>query len=578
MTSDFIKKTLTSAGIITPEQANEVEEYIKRNGVEFHQAVVDKNIAKKEVVLFALSRAFKGVKAVDLSSIQIDKEVAEIIGEKTARQFKCIPFAKEEKTLFLAMADPSDVYTKENIHLKTGLEVKEYIAMPKDIMEAIDQIFGAASIGVSEDVIKQITEEAQQVTEEDIKLGGIARVEEIGEIDPNSPEVEKLVFAILTGCIKNKASDIHIEPYEDATGKDSRVIVRYRIDGNMEDALQVPWSFRNSLIAKIMVMTGTMNLTEKRKPQDGRITVTVKGKPVEFRVNIVPTVYGLSCVMRILDRSSIMVDLDKLGFLPDTLEKFKQSLNKPYGLILVCGPTGSGKSTTLYAALNLLNTPDVKILTAEDPVEYNLKGIVQVQVNPSIGFTFAEALRSFLRQDPDIIMVGEIRDKETAQIAMEAALTGHLVLSTIHTNDAPSAVARLYEMGVPSFLISSSIECVLAQRLARRVCKDCAKPYQPKPEELKVFKDKGIQDISKAKFLKGKGCNTCRSTGYKGRLGIHELLVIDESMRTLLLKEVAAGPIRDLAVKNGMRLLIQDGLIKVMNGLTTIEEVLGVAQ
>ncbi|MCS7184967.1 MAG: ATPase, T2SS/T4P/T4SS family [bacterium] len=578
MTTEFIKKTLIDYGVITEEQAKEIEEYIKKNsGIEFHQVVVDKNIADKNKVLYALSKAFK-VKAVNLSEIEIDKEIAELIGEKMARQCKCIPFAKEEKTLFLAMADPSDLYIKENIHIKTGLDIKEYLAMPSDIMAAIDQIFGTIEVIESEEILKKIIEEQTQITEEDIQLE--KKIEEIGEIDPNSPEVEKLVYSILANCIKHKASDIHIEPFEDVSGKGSAVYVRYRIDGVMHEATKIPWTYRNSLIAKIMVMTQTMNLTEKRKPQDGRISVTVKGKPVEFRVNVIPTVYGLSCVMRILDRSSIMVDLDKLGFLPDTLEKFKQSLQKPYGLILVCGPTGSGKSTTLYAGLNLLNQPDVKILTAEDPVEYNLKGVIQVQVNPAIGFTFAEALRAFLRQDPDIIMVGEIRDRETAQIAMEAALTGHLVLSTIHTNDAPSAIARLYEMKVPSFLISSSIECVLAQRLVRRVCKECAKPYQPSAEELKIFKDKGITDLSKAKFVKGvgKNCKACGETGYKGRTAIHELLQVDEEMRSLLLKEVAAGPIREFAIKKGMRPLLVDGLIKVINGITTLEEVIGAAQ
>lgn len=280
--------------------------------------------------------------------------------------------------------------------------------------------------------------------------------------------------------------------------------------------------------------------------------------------------------MRVLDRASIQVEMAKMGFMPDTLEKFKEVLQRPYGLILVCGPTGSGKSTTLYAALNSINQPDVKILTAENPVEYNLPGIIQINVNQEIGFTFAEALRAFLRQDPDIVMVGEIRDKETAQIAMEAAMTGHLVFSTIHTNDAPSAVARLHEMGVPNFLVASTIEACLAQRLVRRVCKDCKEAIKPTDEMKKLFEDNKI-DISKATFFKGKGCGTCNLVGYKGRVGIHELLVLNSEIKKLLLSEVAAGPVRELAVKLGMRSLFQDGLMKVAQGLTTVEEVIAVA-
>jgi len=315
-----------------------------------------------------------------------------------------------------------------------------------------------------------------------------------------------------------------------------------------------------------------MDITERRRPQDGRISITVGTRPIEFRVNILPTVFGESCVMRILERSAVRVELAKLGFLPDTLAKFENSLKKPYGLILVCGPTGSGKSTTLYAALNVVNTPEVKILTAENPVEYNLEGVVQVNIHQEIGFDFAHALRAFLRQDPDIIMVGEIRDKETAIIAMEAAMTGHLVLSTIHTNDAPLAVARLAEMGVYPFLISSTIECVLAQRLIRRVCSECKEQVKPDAEITKALGSAGI-DVNTATLYHGKGCNVCKGSGYKGRMGIHEILVGTEEMRALMLKEIAAGPIRELAKKQGMRSLWEDGLTKVAKGHTTFEEV-----
>lgn len=395
---------------------------------------------------------------------------------------------------------------------------------------------------------------------------------DVTEVDASAPEVERIVNAIIVGALQVKASDIHIEPFE------HRFVVRYRVDGILREAsFQIPMSYKNAVIAKVKIMTNQMDITERRKPQDGRIQVSAKGNPVEFRVNIVPTVFGESCVMRVLDRASVRVDLNKLGFHVELLEKFKEILKKPYGLILVCGPTGSGKSTTLYAALNSINDPETKILTAENPVEYNLGGIVQTNINPEIGFTFAEALRAFLRQDPDIIMVGEIRDKETAQIAMEAAMTGHLVFSTIHTNDAPSAVARLHEMGVPSFLISGTIEAVLAQRLVRRVCGECARPAQPTDEMKELFHKFKI-DISKAKFMKGKGCPTCNNGGYKGRAGIHELLIMDDPIRRLLTTEVSGPPIRDLAVKGGMRLMIADGLIKVTQGVTTVEEVFAATQ
>jgi type IV pilus assembly protein PilB len=349
------------------------------------------------------------------------------------------------------------------------------------------------------------------------------------------------------------------------------------VDGTLREApFALPYAFRNALLAKIKIMTNQMDITEHRKPQDGRIQVTAKGNPIEFRVNILPTVFGDSCVMRVLDRSSIQVDMAKMGFLPDTLQKLKDILQAPYGLVLVCGPTGSGKSTTLYAAINSINTPDMKIMTAENPVEYNLPGIIQVNINQEIGFDFASALRAFLRQDPDVVMVGEIRDKETAQIAMEASMTGHLVFSTIHTNDAPSAVARLHEMGVPNFLVASAIEAVLAQRLVRRVCKDCKEPMKATPEMVKVFEENKI-DISKATFYKGKGCGTCNLTGYKGRAALHELLQMNTEIRALCLTEAAAGPIRELGIKAGMRGLFLDGLIKVTMGVTTLEEVYSVA-
>ncbi len=534
------------------------------------QVVVDMKLAERVDVLQVLSKEWR-VRAVDLAEMDVDADVVKIVSEQNARRHLALPFAKEDKVLLVAMADPRDFFISEDIHLRTGLEVQSYLALPEDILRELGKVYGLGGTANAEEMVKGITE---QIPDSDggISLEKMEEAVDVAEVDASAPEVERIVNAVILGALQQKASDIHIEPFE------KKLVVRYRVDGNLREAkFQIPMSYRNAVIAKIKIMTNQMDITERRKPQDGRIQVSAKGNPVEFRVNMVPTVFGESCVMRVLDRASVRVDLNILGFHPDLMEKFKQILQRPYGLMLVCGPTGSGKSTTLYAALNSVNSPDTKILTAENPVEYNLDGIIQTNVNPDIGFTFADALRAFLRQDPDIIMVGEIRDKETAQIAMEAAMTGHFVYSTIHTNDAPSAVARLHEMGVPSFLIGGTIEGVLAQRLVRRVCKECARPTTL-TDEMKVVFEKYQVDISKAKFMKGKGCDACNKSGYKGRAGIHELLVMDDDIRRLLLSEVSAQPIRDLAVKNGMRLMMLDGLIKVTQGVTTVEEILAATQ
>jgi type IV pilus assembly protein PilB len=468
------------------------------------------------------------------------------------------------------MVDPRDLFAIEDIHLRTGFDILSYLGLPDDINKALDKVYGGS--GINEEAVSKILSSVSSV-ESEINLEKAEEEKlDIAEIDASAPEVEKIVNAIILGAIQKKASDIHIEPFE------KKLLVRYRIDGVLQEAPFIPpFAYRNAVIAKIKIMTNSMNITEHRRPQDGRIQLIASGKPVEFRVNIIPTVYGESCVMRILDRGAIMVDMEKLGFLPDTLEKFKASINKPYGIILVCGPTGSGKSTTLYSALSSINDSSIKILTAENPVEYNLPGIVQVNMHQEIGLDFAAALRAFLRQDPDVIMIGEIRDKETAITAMEAAMTGHLVFSTIHTNDAPTAVARLYEMGAYPFMISSTVECVLAQRLVRKVCPDCKERIQPDSEFLNILRQNKIE-VPELTLYKGRGCPTCNNTGYKGRAGIHEYLQMTEEIRALVLKEVAAGPIRELAIKQGMRTLFQDGLLKVANGMTTLEEVLRVSQ
>jgi len=565
----LLKDILLEYNLVPEDKINSAIEESNNTRIPLQQILVNQKLIDKETLLKKLSEEW-GTKYIDLTKIQIEPEIAKLIPEASAKRYRAIPFAKEENMLYIAMVNPRDLFAIEDIHLRTGFDIVPYLAMPDDIDKTFDKIYGAT---VAEEALSKIISSVSETEHEEIiQAEKPQEKSDIAEIDATTPEVEKMVNAIILGAIQKKASDIHIEPFE------NKFIIRYRIDGELQESQFVPpFSYRNAVIAKIKIMTASMDITEHRRPQDGRIQVIAGGKPIEFRVNIIPTVFGESCVMRILDRSSIMVDMMKLGFLEDTQEKIKKSIEKPYGIILVCGPTGSGKSTTLYSILNYINEPGVKILTAENPVEYNLEGIIQVPIQQEIGFDFAAALRAFLRQDPDVIMVGEIRDKETATIAMEAAMTGHLVFSTIHTNDAPSAVARLYEMGVLPFMISSSIECVLAQRLVRRVCPQCAEPIQPTDFHMEIFKNYNI-DTSNLQLKKGKGCKACNNTGLKGRLGIHELLVFTDEMRALTLKEFAAGPIRELAIKQGMRTLAQDGLIKAARGLTTIEQVLETAQ
>ncbi|MCX7641568.1 MAG: ATPase, T2SS/T4P/T4SS family [Elusimicrobiales bacterium] len=542
----------------------------------------EKKVINELKLIKILSYEF-GYKAVDLSKLELSQDILSIIPEQIARKYVCIAFHKKDNELHIAMADPRDFVVVEDISLRTGYNVIPYISLPHWINKLIEKAYGVQTAVSVQKIVEEISQkttevEISQLTEEK---------KDITDIDPSAPEVEKIVNGIFLTALSMRASDIHIEPFEDPSGKNSRIIVRYRVDGNLKPApFNIPWSFRNAVIAKIKIMTNSMNITERRIPQSGRIQLMAGGRPIEFRVEVIPTVYGESCVMRILDRKAVQVDIKKLGFLDDTLETFLHLLEgiggkKNFGLILVCGPTGSGKSTTLYAALNYVNRPDIKILTAEHPVEYNLDGIIQVPVNPDIKlgenkkFDFALALRSFLRLDPDVIMVGEIRDQETAEIAMEAAMTGHLVFSTIHTNDAPSSVSRLIEMGIPNYIVASTLKAVLAQRLSRKLCDECKVSYTIKPEEKKVFEEYGIGIKNDTVLYMPGGCKNCNDTGFKGRIGLHELLVMDDTLRELILKEYASDPIKKLAISRGMRPLVIDGLMKVLKGLTTVKEVLG---
>lgn len=578
-----IKEILITYNFLTESDYDKYYEESKKENKNLILYLCEKKLINDIKYLKILSEEW-GYKPVDLSKLEPPIEVLTIIPEIVSRRHICIAFGKKDNTVYLAMSDPRDFMVVEDIALRTGYYVQPYLSLPHWIMRLIELAYGVQSAAKVTQIVEEITQKAE---ESEISKIETVQKKDITDIDPSAPEVEKIVNGIFLGAISQKASDIHIEPFEDPSGKNSKVIVRYRVDGVLKLApFNIPWSFRNAIIAKVKIMTNSMNITERRIPQSGRIQIMAKGSPIEFRVEVIPTVYGESCVMRILDRKAVQVDIKKLAFLDDTLEKFLKLLEgiggkKNFGLVLVCGPTGSGKSTTLYAALNYVNRPDIKILTAENPVEYNLDGIVQVPVNPDIKlgedkkFDFALALRSFLRLDPDVIMVGEIRDRETAEIAMEAAMTGHLVFSTIHTNDAPSSVSRLVEMGIPSYIVASTLKAVLAQRLSRRLCDECKEPYDPKPEEIEIFKANNVEIPEGAKFYAPKGCKSCNNSGFKGRLGLHELLVMEDNIREFMLKDYASDPLKKFAVSQGMRPLICDGLLKVIKGWTTVREVIG---
>ena len=582
------QEVILEARLVSPENLVIAEQESLKSGRPIQQIVVEKKWADKVDVLQVLSREWR-TKAVDLAEMEIDPEVVHLLAENVTRKHLVIPFAKEDQVLLLAMADPRDFMVSEDIHIKTGLEVQRYLAMPEDIMRELDKVYGISGSGKGAELLKSVTD-AAAIPDVDGTLEKVQEKTDVTEVDASAPEVEKIVNGIILSALGQKASDIHIEPFEDPAGRASKVLVRYRVDGFLKPAgFQIPWTYRSAVIAKIKIMTNSMNITERRIPQSGRIQVMAKGNPIEFRVEIVPTVYGESVVMRILDRKAVQVDIKKLGFFPETLDRYLGLMagvggKKNFGIVLVCGPTGSGKSTTLYASLNHINRDDIKILTAENPVEYNLDGIVQVQVNPDLKlgedkcFDFATALRSFLRLDADVIMVGEIRDQETAHIAMEADMTGHLVFSTIHTNDAPSTVTRLVDMGIPAFMVASTLKCVLAQRLCRRLCPDCKTPHAPTVEEAEVYKTNHFPLPSGAQIFQGTGCRTCNGSGFKGRLGIHELLIVDDTVRAGMLKEMTADSIRDSAANKStqkMRSILVDGLQKALEGQTTVREVLG---
>jgi len=490
---------------------------------------------------------------VDLANYEINHHAATLIPEELALRYLLLPIDYEEKNLVVAMFDPSNVFAIDDLRIITGYEIKPVIATETDILNAISDLFKIDK--QVEDVVDTVDEAEKEEAAEEVEVGGEA-----------SPVV-KMVDSLLVESVRQRAGDIHIEPEEEG------VRIRYRIDGVLQEITYTPKKMQASIISRLKIMAG-MDIAERRIPQDGRFGLKVDNRPIDFRVASLPTVYGEKLVLRLLEKETIAIELLGLGFGKEALKLLNESLARPYGAILTTGPTGCGKTTTLYAAISLLNQIGKNIITVEDPVEYKVDGINQVQVNPRAGLTFAAALRSILRHDPDIVMIGEIRDRETAKIAIESALTGHLVLSTLHTNDAPSALTRLIEMQVEPFLIASAVDCVVAQRLARKLCKNCAEPYQPTPQQLEAVGFK--LDPAKGKFFKAVGCKKCAKTGYKGRIGLFEVMRMSANIERLTIHRATSDEIKHEAIFSGMQTLREDGFIKAAAGLTTIEEVVRV--
>ncbi|HOM71777.1 MAG TPA: type II secretion system ATPase GspE, partial [Armatimonadota bacterium] len=510
-----------------------------------------------------------GVPFVDLSETQPDPEALKMVSQDLARRQKVIPIAHNNGKLTLAMKNPLDIFVIDEIRLMTGVEVEPMIATEEDIVSAINRCYKSeASVKkVVNEVMRDIEgTEIDFTTTEPVKEEDIS-IEQLKELSEEAPVI-RLANLIISRAVQDGASDIHIEPGRDA------VRVRFRVDGILHEALAVPKKIQASLISRVKIMA-EMDIAEKRAPQDGRIGAVIDGRQFDFRVSTLPSVYGEKIVLRVLDKSSISIGLNKLGLLPETMERFESLIVRTYGIILVTGPTGSGKSTTLYSVLSKLNSGEKNILTIEDPVEYELAGITQVQINSRAGLTFAAGLRTMLRQDPNIVMVGEIRDAETAIIATEAALTGHLVLSTLHTNDAPGAITRLIDMGIEPFLISSGVIGVLAQRLVRCICTKCKEQYKP---PLDAVKRLGIplDEGSSVTFYRGKGCDYCKGTGYKGRIGIYELMIMNDKIRDLVLTRASSHTIREAAIQTGMKTLKEDAMEKILLGTTSLEESLRV--
>lgn len=560
--ADRLGELLVKCGLVTPHQLKKAIEEQRTSGGRLGYNLVKLGyITEKDLTTF-LSQQY-GIPSVDLTTVDIDPEIIKLVPEDVAKRYQAIPIKRTGATLVVAMADPSNIFAIDDLKFLTGYNIETVVAAETTIKDTIERYYEMEEASSLADIVSGLEEEMKIVQEE----------EEVDVLDlkkaVEEAPVVKLVNLILTDAIKRGASDIHIEPYE----KSFRV--RYRIDGILHEVMKPPLKLKNAIVSRVKIMSN-LDIAERRLPQDGRIKMKLgKEKEIDLRVSVLPTLFGEKVVMRLLDKSSLQLDMTKLGFEEKSLKDFMDAIHKPWGMVLVTGPTGSGKTTTLYSALTELNKVSENISTAEDPVEYNLMGINQVQMHEEIGLNFAASLRSFLRQDPDIIMVGEIRDYETAEIAVKAALTGHLVLSTLHTNDAPSTVNRLLNMGVEPFLIASATNLILAQRLARKICKDCKEVVKV---PLQALIDIGVPSEEAPSFVcyKGKGCPACNNTGYKGRIALYEVMPLTEGLKELILNGASAAELKREAIQQGMKTLRMSGITKIKEGITTIEEVIRV--
>jgi type IV pilus assembly protein PilB len=548
---------LVKKGILSADQLEEARSVATQTGAKINDALTKLGYATPEQVMAAVAE-HSGIQFVDLNEMTIPPAVIEMVPESVARENVILPYNSDGLSLKIVMSDPSDMTTLQKLEFILNKQLTPVIAPREQIVEAINRHYGQSETESVDSMLAEFTDTAIDFT--------VTESAAAADGENNDAPVIKLCNLIIQEAVSLRASDIHIEPFAD------RIRIRYRIDGVLVERDSPPRRLLAPILSRLKIM-GSIDISEKRRPQDGRIKLPLQGKHYDLRVSMLPTTHGQSCVMRILDRGNIMVSIKDLGFMPDDYARFQQIIKRPNGIFLVTGPTGSGKTTTLYAALNELNRPDRKIITAEDPVEYYLPGVNQVEVKHNIGLDFARIIRAMLRQAPNIILVGEIRDHETAEIAIQASLTGHLVFSTLHTNDAPSAITRLVDIGVQPFLVASSVIAIMAQRLVRIVCPKCKAPDKPPESELKAAALTPEQ-LKAATFMRGTGCNYCNHTGYRGRRGIFELLKMSAALREGTFKREPAQQLRRHARLMGMRSLLEDGIAKACNGLTTLEEVL----
>ena len=557
-------RILTKMGKVTREQVHEALHQQSQRRAPLGQILVELGYASEDDVNSALA-AQVGIETIDLDELEVPDSMAAMLTSETAQSYGALPISYDSasKTLTVALKSADSLQAIDDLKMLTGYQIKAIMAEASKVEQCMDRLYGGAED--DETLTHLIDEMTEDEKLDELKdRGESIDLEDLLEASGDN-KVVRLLNLVLMQAIKDRSSDIHFEPFED------EFKMRYRIDGRLYEMIPPPRHLGLPIVSRIKVMAN-LDIGERRMPQDGRIELTVGGNPVDLRVAVLPTMFGESVVMRILDRSNIALDLDKIGLRTDDLLLVRQLIHKPNGIVIVTGPTGSGKTTTLYSALSELNSVDVKICTAEDPVEYDIDGLIQVQVNPDVGLTFARSLRSFLRQDPDIILVGEIRDLETAQISVQASLTGHLVFTTLHTNDAPSTIARLVDLGLENFLITATLEGIVGQRLVKRICESCKTAYEPTEEQLMEL-DLTPQDIADRQLFHGQQCEDCKSSGYKGRFGLFEIMVLDDDARELIMQNASTQILRTEARKHGMHTLREAGLISIYDGVTTIDEV-----